>query len=150
MLTAVPSKHLWTACSAVLLPNCFISRASVMDPAAARITFTRYYTCNAVMFLLVVAGTGLAATNCILLLAPDQLTFSCDNLPFLSYDAASDCPPGSPLAAPPPGLLPHSTPHSWFHLAGSPAVLLLGLLQPGLVWAGEAWLARRWRVLPRV
>ena len=64
MLTAVPSKHLWTACSAVLLPNCFISRASVMDPAAARITFTRYYTCNAVMFLLVVAGTRAQQEDC--------------------------------------------------------------------------------------
>merc|ERR1712107_788912 len=89
------SKHFMTAFAAVLLPTCFVSREHIEDAGYGRRLFNRFYKVNAFVFFFL-ATAGLVAANC-LLHYTDQLEFNCNNLPFLSYDSANNCPAKSAL-----------------------------------------------------
>lgn len=133
------SKHFMTACAAVLLPTCFISRENVEDAGYGRRLFYRFYRINSLVFF-AVAMTGLIAANC-LLHYTDMITFNCSNLPFLSYDSTQDCPSGSVLAgfnAPLGDLVDVLKPvHVWFHVVGSSLILGLSMLHVFFVFIEE-------------
>ena len=81
------SKHLWTACAGVLLPNAFISRdtVEVIGRQKTRELFREFYKLNSLVFLLVM-GVGALVTCLCLITLTDFIQFNCTNLPFLSYD----------------------------------------------------------------
>ena len=82
------SKHFWTAFAGVLLPNCFISRATVdtVGREKTRTLFKRFYKANSLIFLFLFGIGALATADCLIILT-DFINFNCNNLPFLSYDA---------------------------------------------------------------
>ena len=86
------SKHLWTACAGVLLPNAFISRDTVeiIGRQKTRELFRRFYKVNSLVFLLVM-GVGALVTCLCLITLTDFIQFNCNNLPFLSYDPVKVC-----------------------------------------------------------
>lgn len=141
------SKHFWTAFAAVVVPTCFVSRDSVVDkhPQQASQVFTRFYKWNSVLFFLIFGVAALAAADCLLLFT-NVNKFTCSNLPFLSHDSVSNCPPGSSFKDNLPGysdlvsILP--PPHTWFYIVGNLMVLLLSLLHLVIVSMEEKCCAK--------
>jgi len=130
------SKHFMTAFAAVLLPTCFVSREHIEDAGYGRRLFYRFYKVNALVFFFL-ATAGLVAANC-LLHYTDQLEFNCNNLPFLSYDSANNCPAKSALGGLSPPFEEVLNPiHAWFHTIGSSLVLGLAFLHVVLVFVEE-------------
>jgi len=124
------SKHFWTAAAAVVVPTCFVARDSLEGKQQAQSTkvFTRFYKWNTVLFFFIFGVAALITTNCLLLFT-DVNKYTCDNLPFLSYDFDNKCPGDNPfpdLTTTLESRLP--APHTWFYLFGNLLVLLLSAL----------------------
>jgi len=145
------SKHFWTAFAGVLLPNCFISRATVdtVGREKTRTLFKRFYKANSLIFLFLFGIGALATADCLIILT-DFINFNCNNLPFLSYDAEKDCPGASPLKAlhAETGLTSHL--HSMWFMAGNASVLVLSVLHVICVFCGEALLSKGYEPVPRL
>lgn len=139
------SKHLWTACAGVLLPNAFISRdtVEVIGRQKTRELFRRFYKVNSLVFLLVM-GVGALVTCLCLITLTDFIQFNCTNLPFLSYDPVKNCPDESLLAYSLSSLNNQGahSPHFWMLVAGGVGVPLICLIHVTIVFIGEAVLDR--------
>jgi len=128
------SKHFLTAAAAVVVPTCFVSRDDLVDmhPMKAKKLFTRFYKWNSVFFFLIFGVAALATTDVILLFT-ELSTFTCSNMPFLSYDSTNNCPENSSFTDNLPGytelsdVLPPL--HIWFFTVGNLVVFLLSLIQ---------------------
>jgi hypothetical protein len=127
------SKHIWTAFSAVLLPTCFASRDTFKnkDPSFGKKMFAKFYRYNSVFFFFVFGVIALITSNFIIRYT-DMSTFTCDNLPFLSYDATCETHNSFPNQ-----IFDLPAPHSWFYFLGNLLVVFLALLHVVLVFMEE-------------
>ena len=84
------SKNIWTSFSSVLLPNAFISRATVeyIGKKNTKNIFLEFYKYNGLFFFIIIVIGGLSLINYFLLFNP-LIKYDCYNLPFLSYAKVS-------------------------------------------------------------
>jgi len=130
------AKNVFTCFAATLLPTCFVARDTIKgkeveEPKCGPKLFARFYKYNSIQFLLV--STIALVTACLMLrFSPDLPSFTCEDLPLLSYDP--DCQHNIFSNG---EVLGMSQMHSWFFLLGSILVLLLSSLDSILVFLTE-------------
>jgi len=130
------AKNVFTCFAATLLPTCFVARDTIKgkeveEPKCGPKLFARFYKYNSIQFLLV--STIALVTACLMLrFSPDLPSFTCEDLPLLSYDP--DCQHNIFSNG---EVLGMSQMHSWFFLLGSILVLLLSSLDAILVFLTE-------------